>query len=218
MSKVIFIERVREDGAYSVKSIIASTINNLKNKLNVSSFRLKRINSGIINRLVNYYDCISIRDKNCIYHLSGDSSYLSLVLRKKTFVITFLDCVSLEYSSGLKRILIKFFYYYLPIKRAKKFVFISEFTKKSIQKEFPNLKIDGEVIYPPLIITNNANISVHPCIDALKPFALHVGSTPNKNLKNHIRALEGTGLNLVVIGKVAIRERELAHSSQSKYL
>lgn len=87
MSKVIFIERAREDGAYSVDSIINSTINNLRNKLNVSSFRLKRINSGIINRLVNYYLCLSIRDKNCIYHLSGDSSYLSLVLKKKLLLL-----------------------------------------------------------------------------------------------------------------------------------
>ncbi len=84
----------------------------------------------VMEFLEEYYNCIyaATRQKD-VNHITGDVNYLNLFLRKQKNILTILDCGLLERLRGIKQTIARFFWYTIPIKRAKYVVAISQATR-----------------------------------------------------------------------------------------
>ena len=86
--------------------------------------------SGFFKRLID--TIFSAFRQGDINHILGDVHYLSYFLRKKRTILTIADCVSLKRLTGLKKAVVYFFWYWLPVKRVSTVVVISDYIKNEL--------------------------------------------------------------------------------------
>ncbi len=167
---------------------------------------------GILPRVRNMFD--AARNQSQINHITGDVHYLALMLEKRRTLLTIHDCASLERLRGLRRAVFKFFWFTLPMRRARLVTVISESTRRELLRH---------VQFDP------ANIRVvHDCagsdfVPFPKPFnsdepnVLHLGTASNKNLERLIQALAGLPCRLSVIGTLTGAQQDLLQQCDIKY-
>ncbi|HEY0427873.1 MAG TPA: glycosyltransferase family 1 protein [Pyrinomonadaceae bacterium] len=135
-----------------------------------------------------------------IYHITGHVHYIALVLPKEKTVLTVHDLGFLNTRKGLRRIVLKKLLLDMPVKRLKYITAISEATKREIINYTNCSEEKIRVIENPLqeIFFSEAKKTFNrKC-----PTILQIGTSPNKNLKNLIKALQGLNCRLKIIGKL----------------
>ena len=161
----------------------------------------------------NYRFAKKIMDAE-VYHVTGEMHYITLALPKKKTILTIHDLVTYENSQGLKKLLWKYLWIYLPIKHAKITTCISEKTKNDIVKIFPKFKNVLKVVPDPY----GDYLSKSPKIfNNEKPIILVVGTRSNKNLDRIIEAVADIKCELCIIGKLTDCQRTLLNQYQIEY-
>ncbi len=133
-----------------------------------------------------------------IYHITGHVHYIALRLPKASTVLTFHDLILAHIRRGLRLWAIRKLYILWPLRRLRFITAISDFTAAEL-REF-----GGADAAKTMVIWNPAIDGFDPeprrpfCTD--RPVVLHIGTAPNKNLFNLIRALEGITCTLRIIG------------------
>lgn len=189
-------------GLFSVERLFNQVTTELEKEIDFNKVVSPYENKGILNRCNNILH--SYKNRGVVNHITGDVHFLNLLLKKKSTLLTILDCVNLNRLKGIKKILVWFFWYWLPINNSKKITVISEFTKKELLNHIninPN-KID--VIYcciPNNILRNEKEFNSH------LPKILHIGTAYNKNLMNVIAALNGVNCILTIVGVIDAKIR-----------
>ena len=138
------------------------------------------------------------RKSDCIYHITGDVHYVSLVLPKNRTITTVHDLVSQSYNrySRLKKFLLRLLY--VEVLRKNRFIIcISEKTKKEVMSfiDFPKDRI---FVIPDPISDDFHYVKQDFHSDC--PIILHIGTKSNKNLHKTIEALAGLNVKLRIIG------------------
>ena len=190
-----FHRRPRPNVSYSIEGFYANVRNVLSDKITIQYVELPFYSNGVFRRLFNcIYAAFKQGDVN---HVTGDVNYLNIFFNKNKTIVTILDCGLLESKKGFAHKVYKYFWYTLPIKRAKYIVAISEATKTEILKYIDCEPDKIKVIH----------VSVSPILhyaekvfNKEKPVILHVGTTANKNLHGLIEAVKGINCKLVIIG------------------
>ena len=142
-------------------------------------------------------------------HIVGDVHYLALGMSKRRTVLTIHDCVCLKFNKGIHRILLRWFWYSLPVRSVAAVTVISEFTRDEVLK-YTGCKFDiVHVIPDPVTIEflpypKNFN---QEC-----PVILQVGTSQhNKNICRVAEALRGVPCHLEIIGRLTeLQRRALA--------
>lgn len=163
---------------------------------------------GLINRiLLGIWAC---RNQGTINHITGDIHFVALFLKKNRTLLTIHDIGILNTGNFLKRKMIRWFWFSLPIKSVRKVTVISDFTKNEILREF---KIKPEKI----VVIPNCYPSVYRIIEqkpgAEKPVLLQIGTKPNKNLEGLIQAIAGFKCKLLVVGQLNENQRKMLGES-----
>lgn len=196
MKVVHFHRRRRPIGNYSIEGFYSNVRNVLKDRIDIEYVELPFYSNGIFRRLFN---CIyAVFKQGEVNHITGDANYLDIFLRKEKTIVTILDCGLLERTKGLSHNIYKYFWYTLPVKRAKFIVAISESTKKEILKFVdcdPNKIKVIHVSVTPLFHRVDKDFSKE------KPIILHIGTTPNKNLSGLVEAIKDLSCKLLIIGE-----------------
>ena len=149
-----------------------------------------------------------------INHITGDIYYAMLGMSAKNTLITIHDLGIFNNSKGLKRIFFYYFWYYLPIKKARYVTCISEFTKEEIAKKI-KCNIDKiKVIHNPVSLSYTYSPKE---FNEINPRVLHIGTRPNKNLERVIEALEGIKCQLRIIGKLTNEQEKLLSEKKINY-
>lgn len=182
---------------FSVERIFEDVRQALPGDISVDVIRNARPNKGVLPRLMNALTARKHRSE--VNHVLGDTHYLAWFLPRSRTILTVLDCVSLERLSGWRRWFLWFFWYWWPLKRAARVTVLSDFTRRSLLSwvRYPDERI--RIVPPPL----SAEFGPAPA----RPFGqwsrlLHIGVTPNKNLKRVIEAVTGMDVTLVLIGQL----------------
>ena len=102
--------------------------NNFKFKFLICPF----YSSGFFKRIFNCF--WALFNQGDINHISGDVNFISFFLDKNRTINTFHDCYNLRQYSGFKKMVYKFFWFYIPIKKSKYITTVSNFTKREIKK------------------------------------------------------------------------------------
>lgn len=140
---------------------------------------------GLVRRILD--SIIAIFRQGNINHVMGDIHYIATFLNSKKTIITIADCVSLRRLKGIRQFIIWFFWYYIPVKRAAKIIVISDFVKNELMAYVTCDPNKIRVIHVPVLCAVNER-KVCQNSDFLN--FLHIGSTDNKNLQRHVKAIK----------------------------
>ncbi|WP_179333435.1 glycosyltransferase family 4 protein [Winogradskyella costae] len=136
------------------------------------------------------------RDKNNIYHITGDIHYMAFVTGKRT-ILTIHDIGSALQGTLFKRLYIKLFWFWFPAIFVKRITVISEFTKKELEQIIPFAKEKIKVIYNPVGKDYIKNVYK---FNTIKPTILCLGTKSNKNLERVFVAVTNLNCQLHIIG------------------
>lgn len=168
---------------------------------------------------VPYHNCsIKAIILNCIFayrnrnlkginHITGDIHYILPVLFGCKTVLTIHDTSAYDCcTSKIKRLIIGYLWFKLPLKCATKVTCISENTKKNISP-FSNRK-DIVVIHNPVDSTFVTELNTK--FDIKSPNFLMIGTAWNKNVVNTLKALDGMNGSVTIIGRLNQHQRTVS--------
>ncbi|WP_178990239.1 glycosyltransferase family 4 protein [Winogradskyella schleiferi] len=145
------------------------------------------------------------RDKDTIYHITGDVHYMALVTGKKT-VLTIHDVNSILKRDVIKKLYLKLFWFWLPAICVKRITVISNFTKLELEKIIPFAKHKISVVNNPV---NELFAFSDYNFNQSQPRILLIGTKPNKNLEMVLKALSTIPSEIVLIGKPTDVQKKL---------
>jgi glycosyltransferase involved in cell wall biosynthesis len=195
--KITYFFRKHNISYHSIENVFSIIQQNLPKEVNYLNYYLPRMSTGIINRLLNCWH--SIFKQQEINHITGDIHYIGLFLHKNKTILTIHDIEVLDRNSGLKRLIIKLFWFDLPSMRVKLITTISDYSRNELIKKlhFPERKV--VVINNPL--STEFGFQPKP-FNQECPLILQIGTKTNKNIPSLIKALSGISCKLVIIGKL----------------
>ena len=207
--RLVHFQRKRRDGRnFSLEQIFEDVRSRIADGFDIKVWVAPVVSNGLFRRL--WIALAAVFQQGEINHVTGDINFATLFLRRKKTVLTLLDCAILARSSGVKRALIWFFWFRLPIMRARIITVISEATRQSVLQ---NVRCSPDKIrIVPVAISENFRPVLRP-FNARRPRILQVGTAPNKNLENVIRSLAGTPCVLSIIGPLSARMGRLLHEN-----
>lgn len=141
-----------------------------------------------------------------VNHVTGDVHFLTLGLPARNTILTIHDCGILWRSRGLKRAVLKLFWFTLPIARCRVVTAISSATRDELLQliALPSEKIR---VIPDCV---SPTFSAAPAVfNAAQPVILLLGTAPNKNLERMAAALKGIRCVVELIGKPSFQQREV---------
>lgn len=167
---------------------------------------------GLFKRLYNIVEAAFRQGE--INHITGDVHFLSYLLARDKTLLTILDCVVMYNAKGLKRNLLRLFWYVIPEKRVKLISVISQATKDELLKF---ISCDpGKVRVVPVCISPNF-IRCDKSFNTDKPRILQVGTAENKNLIRLIGALQGIACHLDIVGKLSQEQIAVLQEGNIEY-
>jgi glycosyltransferase involved in cell wall biosynthesis len=193
--RITYYQRRPQDGNFSIERLFADVRralpDNIDEKIAVSRFP----SMGFWGRVYNIVEA-AFRQRD-VNHVTGDVHYLTLLLRKKKTLLTIPDLVSVHRLKGIRREIFRFFWYWLPIRRAAVVTVISRSTKEEL---FRHVKVDRQKVR---VVHACVSEDFHPApkeFVSTKPVILQVGTGPNKNLERAAEALADIPCHLRIIG------------------
>ena len=155
-----------------------------------------------------------LRFKNNFFHITGDVHYAVLVLPTNRSILTIHDLVFLHTYKGIRRMVLKWIFLDLPVKKAKYITTISEKSKYEIIR-FTGCKPDKIQVIPNPVDTGITYIKKE--FNSSKPVLLFLGTRYNKNLEASIAALYKLSIHLRIIGVLTFKQKELLHKFSIEY-
>jgi glycosyltransferase involved in cell wall biosynthesis len=152
---------------------------------------------GLFRRLANVLWAALHRGE--VNHVTGDVHYLALGLPRRRTVLTVADCGVVHRSAGVRRFLLRLFWYDLPVRRAAVVTTISEESRRDLLALVPCSP--GKVRVVPCPVDPAFVPEPRPFREE-RPRILQVGAKSNKNLERLAAALEGIPCVLEVVGKL----------------
>ncbi|MFK8296192.1 glycosyltransferase [Capnocytophaga canimorsus] len=147
-------------------------------------------------------------------HITGHIHFAAVLLKTKNIIITVHDLGLYRNLSPFRFFIFKFFWIYLPFKRAKVITVISEKTGEEIVKMMPSVKRKIKVI--PNCITleiEERNFIKHNKLTRI----LIIGTRSNKNVERAIIALKGLPIFLTIVGELSSEQENLLLSQKIDY-
>ena len=167
----------------------------------------KFISKGLLSRTYNIFEAAFKQGE--VNHITGDVHFLSYLTRRDKTLLTILDCVFMYNTTGIRRSLLRLFWYIIPEKRVALISVISQSTKEELLK---CIKCDPNKIRVVPVCISPAFTPFKKKFDLAKPTILQIGTSKNKNLLRLIEALQGISCKLEIVGKLSQEQVDiLAH-------
>lgn len=212
MKVIHFNRKPRVNANYSIEGFYKNIRSELNSRLDIKSIECSYESNGLFKRIYNIiYASFKQKDVN---HITGDVNYLNLFFRKHKTILTVLDCGLLDRLSGIKLYIAKLLWYSIPIAKSKYIVAISNSTKCEILKYVKCNPDKIKVIY---VSISPIFHKVEKTFNKTKPILLLIGTTENKNLKRHIRAINGLECKLNIIGVLSNEIIKELHDNNIDY-
>lgn len=205
--KVVHFHRKPLPSHHSIEELFSSLREAMENnRFAVCEATLPNYSKGVWPRISN---CRwAARHQGDVNHITGDVNYIAFSLPADRTILTIHDCHLIERLGGVRRKVAKALWFDLPIRRVRAVTVVSQTTRRQLIRHVPSAA-DKIVVIP-----NAVSKRFRPWPSAFndaRPRILQIGTKPNKNVTNLIRAISGIPCTLVIIGPVpASLENELA--------
>lgn len=197
----IFIRNPFKIGNFSIETFYSELEKELSTSIEVRIKRVPFRNKGLVPRVLNILYCFL--NQGDINHVIGDITYCSILMNKKKLIITILDFVSLNYSTGFKNFLLKIFLYKIPIKKARHIIYISDTIKEESLKLFGKNK--SQSVIP--VTVNNKYYNLKRTNKKFLDRYLLIGTANNKNILRVSNAIKGLDCEISILGLLTNKQR-----------
>jgi glycosyltransferase involved in cell wall biosynthesis len=202
---LVFINRKKISVSRSIELYFEQVVRYLPTDITTECFSAPRNNQGLRNRLLNTVAMLR-RPRADVYHVTGDTNYLAILLPKRKTILTVHDIYYLYYAQMVRNPIVRFvkyhlnkwLFYKLPVWQSTLVTVNSEFTKQELRRitGCPANKVI--VAYCPI----SPLFRPHPQrFNAEKPVILQIGVMPNKNLLRLSEALKDISCRLEIVGQ-----------------
>lgn len=202
-TKVVHFVRHPRPGMFSIEQLYDDVRAAMPADCPVTVWTCRNPSKGIWPRVQDLWR--ARRHQGDVNHVTGDVHYLTFLFDRDRTVLTVHDLVLLERLRGARRWVVWLLWYWLPARRSKAIVTISQATRAALLEHVPCDPAKVRVIH------NNVSdvfVPVARAFDARYPRILQIGTTPNKNVERVAAALTGIACRLVVIGALSRGQRE----------
>ncbi len=210
--KVTQVFRRKNPRFFSIESVFARLTAAWKNMDRPDSVELPDM--GVSLRNILFLRDYCNKNPSDLWHMTGDSTYVAVVLPRRRTIISIHDCGFFVRKRNLKTRIIKWLLLDIPVRNAAYIHAISEKTKREI------VLLTGVNAARIRVIPN----PVSPLLDCpprvfnrAEPRLLFIGLTENKNFERACEAITGIPCRLVIIGKPddpqqeILRRRKISH-------
>lgn len=200
--KIIHHQRKQLPSHFSIERLFDDIRGNMPSDCEAACCAAPEASRGIFPRIRNVRHA-----RQCpgdIHHIVGDSHYLAFGLPGKKTVLTIHDCAALKRLSGLRRALLKYFWFVGPMRRAGAVTVISETSKNELRKHVGALADKAEIV-PNCV--SDAFIPMPKEFDEAEPVCLQIGTKWNKNVERVAEALRGIRCRLEIVGELSPAQR-----------
>ncbi|MEM9886211.1 MAG: glycosyltransferase family 1 protein [Bacteroidota bacterium] len=213
--KVVFFHRKPEKyGSFSLEYIFKDVRARLKDKIEAIIAESKYTSRGLYPRVYNALEA-AFRQGGDVNHITGDTHYVAIFLKKRKTILTVLDCGFMHQDrSNISKKVYQWFWLKLPVARSRYVTAISKATKDDVVR-FTNCD-PGKVKIVPVAISPLYQAKPKP-FNQKKPRLLHIGTNPNKNLVRLIEAIEGISCHLTIVGKLSQEYLDKLRQHQIEY-
>ena len=210
--KVIQFNRKRATPG-SIEILFGTIRKYMTNLVDVEVFVPKYESQGLFKRVAIVIE--SFFNQGDVNHITGDIHFASFLLNKKKTILTVHDCVSVIHSKGLKRAVLKLFWFALPLKRVQYVTVISEKTKDELLSlvDFP----EDRIFVIPDCISDQFKYVEQKKFNKEKPRILQIGTKTNKNLVRVCEALKDISCVLDIVGKLSSEQQEALEQNNIEY-
>lgn len=212
--KIVYIEKKNGENS-SIGRVFRQVAKNLPDKIYKTEF--DELNYGvsffeIIKNIVFYKK----KEPADIYHITGNVHYIALRHQPENTVLTIHDLVFLHLRKGFRRYVLKKLFLDLPVKKLKYITTVSETVKQEIIEQTGCAPEKICVIENPLrdlfvINSENGEFKLE------NPVILQIGTAPNKNLINLIKAASNIECILKIIGQVSSEIKAELQKNNTNY-
>ncbi len=202
--KVLFIER-SPTTTVSLEKVFREVAQQLTEKGIEVEFQQMPFGNNLLGIIKNL---LFFKPKKAdILHITGHIHYIALKLPKYKTVLTVHDLRILHDRNGIRRSIIKYLFFDLPIKHLKYLTAISTATKLELIHETKCDESKISVIENPVSkVINEIKLKE---FNQTNPVILQVGTALHKNIPNLITALKGINCTLKIVGKLESKLVEL---------
>jgi glycosyltransferase involved in cell wall biosynthesis len=193
--RVAHHQRSAFQGGRSLERVFATVRAHLGADFEVRISEAQYVSQGFRRRIFNVARAAAVTAD--IHHITGDVHYLALGLPRRRTVLTVHDCIGMHELDGFRRTLYRLIWLQLPGYAAAFLTAISEATRTEFARFSGQDPRRIRVINNP-IPDGFERAPRRPLSDY--PTLLHVGTSPNKNLRRVAQALAGIRCRLVVLG------------------
>ena len=193
--KILHHERKRLESHFSIERLFAEVRRCMPHDCEADSCPAPEASAGIMPRWRNVRH--AARQMADVHHVVGDAHYLAFGLPREKTVLTIHDCGALNRLSGLKRALLKYFWFTGPMRRAAAVTTISQASKDELRRWVGALA--NEVVVVPDCVFSEFAYAPKPFNEEC-PVVLQVGTKWNKNVERVMEAVAGTGCRLEIVG------------------
>lgn len=194
--KITFIYQKPSQDRFSIAKVFNTVRQYLPDEVRDEVFIPRYVSRGIFTRIYDIFEVMF--HQNEINHITGDVHFLTYLLKKKRTVLTICDVMHEHVGVPLmSRLIISFFWYVIPLRRAGYITTISEASKREIVSLYKFNPDKITVIPVPLAPGFTAKAKK---FNTRKPIILQIGTAPNKNLLNLFKALKGLKCQLYLVG------------------
>lgn len=194
--RVAFVMRARGPGQYSVERVFRDVMEALPTDIEASLVEVPYLSRGVVPRLRNML--FTARLQADVVHITGDIQYCALALRRRRCLLTVLDLASVRRLTGWRRRILLLLWYRLPVRRASAVSTISEAVRDELVALLPEAGKKTTVIGCP--VSDEFTYAAEGTVASAVFQVLLVGTSPNKNLEQVARALQGLPVHLHVVG------------------
>lgn len=194
--KVVFFQRKpRPNKNFSLEILFNQIRENLPKDIDWKIEIAKYYSNGFFKRIYIAIEAIFKQEE--VNHVTGDTNFVAIFLKKKKTILTILDTGILNQSSLITRKVIQLFWVQIPVKRAGYVTTISNASKNELLKYVDVDEKKVRVIYIPV----SKGMKFSPKIfNTIKPIILQIGTKENKNLIRLAQAIKGINCKLEIVG------------------
>ena len=212
MKRIIFFNRKPFTDYHSIENLFETIQNKLPKTIPVTNYTLSYYSSGLLNRIRACFEVIN--KQGDINHITGDVHFISYFLKKQKTILTIHDLVPLKNNIGIRRALLKYFWFVLPAQRVRFLTVISNFTKEELLKEIKVNPSKIKVIMNPV----SEKIKFTPKKFIIEnPILLQVGTAKNKNLTRLIAAVHNLDISLYILGNLSAEQKNNLKEKNIRY-
>lgn len=202
MLNVTHFHRMPTSDSYSLERVFTDIRHVMPIDINVVIQESRFASRGLWRRAYNIVEAAF--KQGDINHITGDVHFLTYLLKRQRMVLTILDCVSLERLSGIKRWMLRLFWYVLPVYFADTITVISTATKQELLKVVDCNPDKIKVIYCPVSACFIPDVWG---FNTDYPRILQIGTgVHNKNVARVAAALAGINCRWVIIGRLSAEQ------------